>query len=157
MAVLSETAAVEENDQTMTDTAAASLLVEVASGSKTYRYYIEAPERPGSDGSVTVTAQDIANLLLMAEQTIQEEGMSTEGIESVFVKEAEPNNGEAVVVHKTDFLLKGTESEMVQQVACSHQEEAESDHQRAESIHQEAAKEDYIYKEVESVIVHQAV
>ena len=154
--MLSERVAEEENEQTMTDTAAASLLVEVASGSKTYRYYIEAPEGSRSGGSVAVTAQDIANVLLMAEQTIQEEGMSTEGLESVLVKEAEPNNQEAVVFHKTDSHDKGTESETVQQVVCSHQEELESDHQQAESIGQEADKVDYIYKEVESVIVQEA-
>ena len=59
------------NEPEMTDTAAASLLVEVASGSKTYRYYIETPEGAAADGSLTVNPQDIASLLLMAEQTIQ--------------------------------------------------------------------------------------
>ena len=57
----------------MTDTAAASLLVEVASGNKTYQYYIETQDRVGEDGSLTVNPEDIANVLLMAEQTIQAE------------------------------------------------------------------------------------
>ena len=58
----------------MTDTAAASLLVEVASGNKTYQYYIETQDPVGEDGTLTVNPEDIANVLMMAEQTIQAEG-----------------------------------------------------------------------------------
>ena len=57
----------------MTDTAAASLLVEVASGNKTYQYYIETQDPVGEDGSLTVNPEDIANVLMVAEQTIQAE------------------------------------------------------------------------------------
>ncbi|KAL3848346.1 hypothetical protein ACJMK2_019214 [Sinanodonta woodiana] len=53
-------------------TAAASLLVEVASGNNTYHYYIQATDSlEVNDGSTNV-AQDIANLLIAAEQSIHQ-------------------------------------------------------------------------------------
>lgn len=124
-------------DVTMSDSAAASLLVEVASGTKTYRYYIETPEGVGPSGAVTVNPQDIANLLLMAEQTIQEDvgaGGSQEGAESV-VQGVE--TGHQVV----DSLVVQEVEPDHQGVEFSHQElqiaqEVGPDHQVIESGNQ---------------------
>lgn len=48
-----------------------SLLVEVAQGSNTYQYVIEAPGSLSQDGT-ELAVQDIANLLIAAEKTVQE-------------------------------------------------------------------------------------
>lgn len=48
-----------------------SLLVEVAQGSNTYQYVIEAPGSLNQDGT-ELAVQDIATLLIAAEKTVQE-------------------------------------------------------------------------------------
>ncbi|KAK3583691.1 hypothetical protein CHS0354_021440 [Potamilus streckersoni] len=71
------------------DTAAASLLVEVASGNNTYHYYIQASDSlEVNDGSTNV-AQDIANLLIAAEQSIHQGNQGIE-LSTVTLEGSEP-------------------------------------------------------------------
>ncbi|XP_053403888.1 zinc finger and BTB domain-containing protein 41-like [Mercenaria mercenaria] len=66
------TAAFVENVPAEPSQSSSSLLVEVEQGSNTYQYVIEAPQSLGQSGS-ELAVQDIANLLIAAEQTSQEE------------------------------------------------------------------------------------
>ena len=118
----------ERTEPAMSDTAAASLLVEVASGNKTYQYYIETQEGVGEDGAVTVNPQDIANVLMMAEQTIQAEGGAVSGDPVM----AEGQEGEGVGVGMgvgiesglvLDYSQQGMESVVVEAVHSSHERE----------------------------------
>ncbi|KAH3862911.1 PR domain zinc finger protein 15-like [Dreissena polymorpha] len=55
-----------------TETCQSTLMVEVASGDKTYTYIIEAPSTLGDGQTLTVT-EDLANILVAAEQSLQQE------------------------------------------------------------------------------------
>ena len=109
---------VEAVEPAMTDTAAASLLVEVARGSKTYRYYIETPEGTAADGSVGVNPQDIASLLLMAEQTIEASATGESGDghdeESMDTPVNESENFQFVQVVDDTITDEGMQSDNIQ-------------------------------------------
>ena len=128
---MDQNAGVERTEPAMSDTAAASLLVEVASGNKTYQYYIETQEGVGEDGAVTVNPQDIANVLMMAEQTIQAEGgavsgdpVMASGQEGVTVQGEGVGMGVGVESGLIlDYSQQGMESVVVEAVHSSHEGE----------------------------------
>lgn len=104
-----------------------SLLVEVAQGSNTYQYVIEAPESLSQSGS-ELAVQDIANLLIAAEKSVhegQQEELNTEPSSvqeiSLVIDDSGHNNTETINDTETVQVLLGQNEENMTLLTADNQ------------------------------------